>query len=137
MELHDRLMVGVRTDRLELDETWSFVGKKQKNTKPHETQKGGQYVFDGMAARQKAIVSYQDRQARHLEHGAVHWRSARARDRTARDFDGRLPSLPPCDSRRLRFGRLSWRDRKDLQRNQPRPGRSHALLPGCRSSRKP
>jgi IS1 family transposase len=58
MELHDRLMVGVRTDRLELDETWSFVGKKQKNTKRHETQKGDQYVFIGMAARQKAIVSY-------------------------------------------------------------------------------
>jgi hypothetical protein len=30
MELHDRLMVGERTDRLELDEAWSFVGKKQK-----------------------------------------------------------------------------------------------------------
>ena len=31
MELHDRIMVGVRTDQLELDELWSFVGKKQKN----------------------------------------------------------------------------------------------------------
>jgi len=30
MELHDRIMVGVRTERLELDEAWSFVGKKQK-----------------------------------------------------------------------------------------------------------
>lgn len=58
VELHDRLMVGVRTNRLELDETWSYVGKKQKNTKPHETQKGDQYVFIGMAANQKAIVSY-------------------------------------------------------------------------------
>lgn len=58
VELHDRLMVGVRTDRLELDEAWSYVGKKQKNTKPHETQKGDQYVFIGMAANQKAIVSY-------------------------------------------------------------------------------
>lgn len=58
VELHDRLMVGVRTDRLELDEAWSYVGKKQKNTKPHETQKGDQYVYIGMAANQKAIVSY-------------------------------------------------------------------------------
>jgi hypothetical protein len=24
MELHDRLMVGIRTERLELDEAWSF-----------------------------------------------------------------------------------------------------------------
>ncbi|HXO73457.1 MAG TPA: transposase, partial [Bradyrhizobium sp.] len=36
MELHDRLMVGVRADRLELDEAWSFVAKKQKNVKRHE-----------------------------------------------------------------------------------------------------
>jgi IS1 family transposase len=58
MELHDRLMVGVRTERLELDEMWSFVGKKQKNTKRHEITKGDQYVFVGMAGTQKAIISY-------------------------------------------------------------------------------
>jgi hypothetical protein len=29
-ELHDRMMVGIRVNRLELDEAWSFVGKKQK-----------------------------------------------------------------------------------------------------------
>jgi IS1 family transposase len=57
-ELHDRLMVGVRTNRLELDEIWQYVGKKQKNTKRHETQKGDQYTFIAMAANQKAIVSY-------------------------------------------------------------------------------
>ncbi len=57
-ELHDRMMVGVRTDRLELDETWSYVGKKQKNTKPHEIERGDQYVYIGMSANQKAIVSY-------------------------------------------------------------------------------
>jgi hypothetical protein len=27
--LHDRRMVGVRVARIELDEVWSFVGKKQ------------------------------------------------------------------------------------------------------------
>jgi len=31
MESHDRLMVGIRIERLELDEAWSFVVKKQKN----------------------------------------------------------------------------------------------------------
>lgn len=36
MELHDRVMVGVRTERLEFDELWSFVGKKQKNVQRHE-----------------------------------------------------------------------------------------------------
>jgi IS1 family transposase len=59
MELHDRLMVGVRTERLELDEAWSFVGKKQKNVKRHEINaKGDQYVFIGMAGTQKAIISW-------------------------------------------------------------------------------
>src|SRR2546425_12961343 len=29
-ELHDRMMVGIRTGRLEFDELWSYVGKKQK-----------------------------------------------------------------------------------------------------------
>ncbi len=59
MELHDRLMVGIRTDRLELDEAWSFVGKKQKNVKRHEINaKGDQYVFIGMAANQKTIIGW-------------------------------------------------------------------------------
>jgi len=29
-ELHDRMMVGVRVGRVEMDELWAFVGKKQK-----------------------------------------------------------------------------------------------------------
>jgi len=59
MELHDRIMVGVRTERLELDEAWSFVGKKQKNVKRHEIHaKGDQYIFIGMAGTQKAIISW-------------------------------------------------------------------------------
>jgi IS1 family transposase len=58
-ELHDRMMVGVRVARLELDEAWSFVGKKQKNLKRNELfAKGDQYVFIGMAGTQKAIISY-------------------------------------------------------------------------------
>jgi hypothetical protein len=59
MELHDRLIVGIRTDRLELDEAWSFVAKKQKNVPRHEINaKGDQYVFIAMAGTQKAIVSW-------------------------------------------------------------------------------
>jgi IS1 family transposase len=59
MEMHDHLMVGIRTERLELDEAWSFVGKKQKNVKRHEIHaKGDQYVFIGMAGTQKAIISW-------------------------------------------------------------------------------
>jgi IS1 family transposase len=57
MELHDRLMVGIRTERLELDEAWSFVGKKEKNVQRHEINaKGDQYVFS--SAWQKVIISW-------------------------------------------------------------------------------
>src|SRR6202171_4628201 len=59
MELHDRIMVGVRTERLELDEAWSFVGKKQKNVLRNEIfAKGDQYVFIAMAGTQKAIIGW-------------------------------------------------------------------------------
>jgi IS1 family transposase len=59
MELHDRIMVGVRTERLELDEAWSFVGKKQKNVLRREINaKADQYVFIAMAGTQKAIISW-------------------------------------------------------------------------------
>src|SRR3981081_530297 len=59
MELHERLMVCIRTERLELDEAWSFVGKKQKNVLRHEINaKGDQYVFIAMAGTQKAIISW-------------------------------------------------------------------------------
>jgi IS1 family transposase len=58
-EHHDRAMVGVRTNRIELDELWSFVGKKQARVERHEIfAKGDQYVFIGMAGTQKAIISY-------------------------------------------------------------------------------
>jgi hypothetical protein len=58
MELHDRIMVGVRTERLELDEAWSFVGKKQKNVQKHEIDaKGDQYVFIAMAGT-GAVISF-------------------------------------------------------------------------------
>jgi IS1 family transposase len=58
-ELHDRMMVGIRAGRLELDEIWGFVGKKQKRVERHEiSHKGDQYTFVGMSASAKAIISY-------------------------------------------------------------------------------
>jgi IS1 family transposase len=57
-ELHDRMFVGIRTGRLELDELWAYVGKKQKRTKRHEIEKGDQYTFIALASTAKAIVTY-------------------------------------------------------------------------------
>jgi IS1 family transposase len=95
-ELHDRMMVGVRTNRLELDETWSFVGKKQKRVKRHETfAKGDQYVFVAMAGTQKAIVSYRVGK-RDTENTDLFIRDLRERviGQPEISTDGFLPYLP-------------------------------------------
>src|ERR1700724_1203272 len=95
-ELHDRMMVGVRTNRLELDETWSFVGKKQKRVKRHETfAKGDQYVFVGIAGTQKAIVSYRVGK-RDTENTDLFVRDLRERviGQPEISTDGFLPYLP-------------------------------------------
>jgi IS1 family transposase len=57
-ELHDRMMVGIRVGRIELDELWAYVGCKQKRVKPGQTWRGDQYTFIAMAATQKAIIAY-------------------------------------------------------------------------------
>ncbi len=57
--LHDRMMVGIRTGRLELDELWSFVGKKQRHLRRGDSaEKGDQYTFVALASSCRAIVSY-------------------------------------------------------------------------------
>lgn len=57
-KLHDRTMHSLRVGRLELDEAWSYVGKKQRRVKPGEADTGDFYVFTALASTAKAIVSY-------------------------------------------------------------------------------
>lgn len=58
-ELHDRMVVGVRVGRIELDEIWGYVGKKQKKVERHEIgHKGDQYTFIAMGSSSKAIITY-------------------------------------------------------------------------------
>jgi IS1 family transposase len=58
-ELHDRMMVGLRVGRLELDELWAYVGKKQRHLKRTDSpEKGDQWTFVALAASARAIVSY-------------------------------------------------------------------------------
>ncbi len=57
--LHDEMMHFVQVNRLELDELWSYVGKKQKRITPTDpADLGDQYVFIGIDANLKAIISY-------------------------------------------------------------------------------
>src|SRR5712691_3529899 len=58
-ELHDRLIVGVRVGRIELDELWAYVGKKQRRvTRQDGAHVGDQYTFMALASASKAILSY-------------------------------------------------------------------------------
>jgi IS1 family transposase len=57
--LHDYRMLGLRVGRIELDELWSFVGKKQRRvSRKDEAVTGDQYVFVALASASKAILSY-------------------------------------------------------------------------------
>jgi IS1 family transposase len=58
--LHDRKMHSLQVNRIELDEIWSFVGKKQRQMAPGDdpATRGDQYVFTALSASSKAILSY-------------------------------------------------------------------------------
>lgn len=49
----------VRAGRIELDEIWGYVGKKQKRVERHETgHKGDQYTFVALGSASRAIITY-------------------------------------------------------------------------------
>jgi IS1 family transposase len=57
--LHDAMMRGLHVGRIELDEAWSFIAKKQRHLKPEgPADFGDQYVFLALAGAGKAIISY-------------------------------------------------------------------------------
>jgi IS1 family transposase len=60
-ELHDRMMVGVRTNRLELDELWAYVQRRRRQHQAPGTDgpvTGDQYTYVAMSASSRAIISY-------------------------------------------------------------------------------
>ncbi len=57
--LHDGTMAGLRVARLEIDELWQYVGKKQKNvTREDSNALGDQWTFIALGSSSKAIISY-------------------------------------------------------------------------------
>lgn len=60
-ELHDRMMVGIHTNRLELDELWAYVQRKRRQHQAPGTDgpvTGDQYTYVALSASTRAIVSY-------------------------------------------------------------------------------
>jgi IS1 family transposase len=58
-KLHDRTMHSLHVARIEMDEVWSYVGKKRRQiTAADGANVGDQWVFVGLASSAKAIISY-------------------------------------------------------------------------------
>ncbi|MBI1179339.1 MAG: transposase [Alphaproteobacteria bacterium] len=58
--LHDAMFRNLHVDLIEVDEIWSYVGKKQKRlTTADGEDKGDQYIFTALDAISKAILSYE------------------------------------------------------------------------------
>jgi len=60
-ELHDRMMVGIRVNRIECDELWSFVAHKrnpQKGPARQSPVKGDQYTYVALGSATRAIIGY-------------------------------------------------------------------------------
>jgi len=56
--LHDGLMRDLQVPLLQFDEIWGYVGKKQRQVQPGETDKGDAYTFIALDATNKAIIAY-------------------------------------------------------------------------------
>ena len=57
--VHGKLMRNLNVSRVEVDEIWSFVGKKRKNVQETDPDtKGDQYIYLAMDGTGKAILSW-------------------------------------------------------------------------------
>ncbi len=58
-KLHSVLMRDLQINLIEVDEIWSYAGKKQrKTTKEDVANKGDQYVFTALDTTSKVLISY-------------------------------------------------------------------------------
>jgi IS1 family transposase len=86
--LHDEWMRDLPVTMIELDELWSFVGKKQRRVQPTDgADKGDQYVYVAIGALNKAIISYR-----------VGKRDMENTEAFIRDLRARVPGRPQISS---------------------------------------
>src|SRR5258707_15611969 len=59
LSLHNAMMRDLRVNRIELDEIWAYVGKKQRLVKSGDSDMvGDQYTFIALADSAKAIITF-------------------------------------------------------------------------------
>jgi IS1 family transposase len=56
--LMDRTMRELSCDRLEMDEIWGFVGKKDRNVKPGDIEKGSVWTFCAIDSETKLVPAF-------------------------------------------------------------------------------
>ena len=57
--LHDRMMVGLNVNLIQLDEQWDFIGKKQKRVRQDDPDEMGDvWLYVALSATHKAVLSY-------------------------------------------------------------------------------
>jgi IS1 family transposase len=98
--LHDAMMRDLQVSFIELDEQWSFIGKKQRHVTPEDSKdKGDCYVFVALDAVSKAVLSYiaGKRDGDHAEVLATDLR-ARVVNRPQITSDGFAPYIDAVDS---------------------------------------
>ena len=99
--LHDGLMRDLNVGRIELDEAWSYVGKKQKMlTAEDGPDKGDQYIFLAIAGAAKAILSYRVGK-RDQEHTSAFVADLRERVLERQRFHRMAGTATPAQSRML------------------------------------
>jgi IS1 family transposase len=100
-ELHDRMIVGLRVNRLELDELWAYVGRRRRqNEKPIPGDpRGDQYTFVALASSTRAIIAYQTGK-----------RTSETTDAFIRDLRQRVIGSPEFSTDGYRPYQLSIRD---------------------------
>lgn len=100
--LHDRRMVGVRTSRIECDELWSFIGRKQARVKrndPDAAVAGDAYTFVALSSTTRAIVAYHTGK-----------RTSENTDLFIQDLRGRVLGAPKISTDGLHYYRPAIRD---------------------------
>lgn len=79
--LHDVMMRNLHVSQIQLDELWSFIGKKQRRVHPGEWDKGDLYTFLALHSINKAILTYSSGRRDCLHDAPVRRRPARPRAR--------------------------------------------------------
>src|SRR6202050_4863930 len=101
-ELHDRMMVGLRVNRIECDELWSYVGHKrnpQKGPARPSPVKGDQYTYIALGASSRAIIGY-----------LTGKRTTEATDQFIQDLRQRVIGVPEISTDGLHFYKNAIRD---------------------------